>query len=140
MGINSKNEILTLFYIEHLKAKEIANKLNFSAPYITKIIKQDARYDIEKKARKQITSSNRKTAQNKFAKEKRERKRIEDNYQTLQAQHTQASIELSKNSHLSNKNYHKWNRSAYQYNPSKNRYEFKEGLGRSADVPKYIKY
>lgn len=33
----------------------------------------------------------------------------------------------------------KWNISAYRYNPSKHRYEFDERLGRSADVPKYIK-
>lgn len=48
-------------------------------------------------------------------------------------------MELSKRSHLSDENYRKWNCSAYQYNASKRRYELKKELGRSFDVPKYIK-
>ena len=72
-------------------------------------------------------------------KHKREQKRIEDNYSTLQAQHRQDVLELSKSKRLSNENYRRWNNSAYKYNPLKRRYEFDESLGRSADVPKYIK-
>ena len=79
-----------------------------------------------------------KLEQNKFIKNKREKQRIEDNYSALQAQHAQASRELSKSKHLSNENYRKWNSSAYTYNPSKRRFEFDKNLGRSADVPKYI--
>ena len=47
--------------------------------------------------------------------------------------------ELSKSNHLSNESYRKWNYSAYKYNSSKRRYEFDEKLGRSYDIPKYIK-
>ena len=57
----------------------------------------------------------------------------------MEEQHRQASYELSKSKHLSNENYRKWNSSAYKYNPSKHRYEFDKKLGRSNDVPKYIK-
>lgn len=57
----------------------------------------------------------------------------------LEEQHRLASLELSKAKHLSNETYRKWNISAYKYNPSKHRYEFDENLGRSADIPKYIK-
>ena len=57
----------------------------------------------------------------------------------MKSQHDQATRELSKSSHLSNESYRKWNYSAYSYNPSKKRYEFDNKLGRSADVPKYIK-
>ena len=53
--------------------------------------------------------------------------------------HNQASSELSERKYLTNENYKKWNKSAYNYNPSKKRYEFDSSLGRSADVPKYIK-
>lgn len=36
--------------------------------------------------------------------------------------------------------YRNWNKSAYSYNEKKRRFEFKEDeLGRSYDVPKYIK-
>lgn len=135
----SKENIIGLFYIEHLKVKEIATKENTSSAYITKIIKQDARYMQEKEYRKLISKDKRKVAQNNFIKNKREKKRIEDNYSYVQSQHEQATRELSKSSHLSNENYRKWNYSAYKYNPSKHRYEFDNNLGRSIDVPKYIK-
>ena len=135
----SKENIIELFYIEHLKVKEISEIVNTSSAYITKIIKQDARYLQEKEYRKNISKQKRKIDQNNFIKKKREQQRIEDNYSTVQAQHEQATRELSKTRHLSDENYRKWNYSAYKYNPSKRRYEFDETLGRAADVPKYIK-
>ncbi len=135
----SKENIINLFYNEHLKTKEIAEKLHVSSSYVTKIIKQDDRYIQEKNFRKKESKNNRKIAQNKFIKKKREKQRLEDNYSYVQSQHEQATRELSKSSHLSNESYRKWNYSAYSYNPSKKRYEFDERLGRSVDVPKYIK-
>ncbi|MGN1383783.1 MAG: hypothetical protein ACI4XD_00600 [Clostridia bacterium] len=134
-----KDDITTLFYIEHLKVKEIAEKVDTSSAYITKVVKQDSRYLQEKEYRKAISKDKRKVAQNNFIKNKRENKRIEDNYSFVQSQHEQATRELSKSKHLSNESYRKWNYSAYKYNPSKKRYEFDEKLGRSIDVPKYIK-
>lgn len=135
----SKENIIDLFYNEHLKVNEIAKKENVSSAYITKVIKQDIRYNQEKANRKGISKEKRKNAQNQFIKNKRENKRIEDNYSFVQEQHKQASKELSKSGHLSNESYRKFNISAYHYNPSKKRYEFDESLGRSYAVPKYIK-
>lgn len=134
-----KENILNLFYIEHLKVKDISAIVNTSSAYITKIIKQDTRYMLEKEYRKSISNAKRKVAQNNFVKNKRENKKIEDNYSIVQFQHEQATRELSKAKHLSNESYRKWNYSAYKYNPSKKRYEFNDTLGRSYDVPKYIK-
>lgn len=134
-----KDKILNLFYIEHLKVKEIAEKTSVTSAYITKVIKIDSRYKEEKNFRKEKSKEKRKLAQNNFIKQKRENKRIEDNYEFVQSQHIQASIELSKSKKLTDENYRKWNTSAYKYNPSKHRYEFDESLGRAADVPKYIK-
>lgn len=134
-----KDNIIYLFYIEHLKVKDIAEKVNTSSAYVTKIVKKDNRYLPEKIYRKTISKDKRKIDQNNFIKNKREKQRIEDNYSIVQVQHEQASKELSKSKHLSNENYRKWNCSAYKYNPSKKRYEFDEKLGRSIDVPKYIK-
>ena len=135
----SKENIINLFYIEHLKVNEIAEELSFSSAYITKIIKQDNRYLQEKEYRKTVSKTKRKIAQNNFIKAKRERKRIDNNYTTLQEQHRQASKELSKSRHLSTEAFRRWNTSAYKYNPSKRRYEFDSNLGRSYAVPKYIK-
>lgn len=137
--MNNKEKIIELYYIQHLKVKEIENLLKVSSAYISKIIKNDSKYENEKLYRKELSSQNRKIAKNKFAKNKREQKKIEDNYSTVQSQHIQASRELSKRTHLTNENYRKWNYSAYNYNPSKKRYEFDNKLCRSYDVPKYIK-
>lgn len=123
-----KEKIISSYYIEHLKVKEISEALDVSSAYITKIIKQDSRYAEEKKYRKDISKNKRRLAKNKFIKNKRDNKRIEDNYQAIQAQHDQASRELSKSKHLSNEAFRKWNYSAYTYNPSKRRYEFDERL------------
>ena len=57
----------------------------------------------------------------------------------LKNMHNQASVELSKPRKLSNMAYRNWNKSAFTYNEKKKRYEFREELGRSYDVPKYIK-
>lgn len=137
--MNNIEKIIDLFYIQHLKVKDIAETLNLSSAYITKIIKQDNRYVQEKNFRKQQNKQKRKITQNKFIKNKRDNKRIEDNYAIVETQHAQASRELSQSSYLTNENYRKWNSSAYKYNPSKNRYEFDDKLGRSYAVPKYIK-
>lgn len=136
---NPKEIIIDLFYIEHLKVKEIAKIVHTSSSYITKIIKQDKRYVGEKEYRANKSKEKRKLDQNKFIKHKREQKRIDDNFAFVEEQHRQASLELSKSKYLSNESYRKWNASAYKYNPSKHRYEFDENLGRSADIPKYIK-
>lgn len=135
----SKEDIINLFYIEHLKVKEIAERMNVTSAYITKVIKQDVRYMSEKDFRKAISKDKRRITQNNFIKNKREKQRMEDNYQAIKAQHDQASRELSKSKYLSNENYRKWNYSAYKYNPSKKRYEFDEKLTRSYAIPKYIK-
>jgi len=136
---NTKNEIISLYFSEHLKVKEIAEKINVSSAYITKLIKKDTRYMQEKEFRQKIQKQKRRLSQNEFIKKKREKQRIEDNYLLLQEQHNQAVRELSQSSHLTNENYRKWNISAYKYNPSKNRYEFDKALGRSYDVPEFIK-
>lgn len=136
---NKKDKIIELFFIRHLSVKEIADSIGTSSAYITKIIKTDERYVKEKQYRKEKSKEKRKQDKNNFMKNKREQKRIDDNYSFVQAQHYQATRELSKSRHITNETYRKWNSSAYKYNPLKKRYEFDEKLGRASDIPKYIK-
>lgn len=136
---NKKDKIIELFFIRHLSVKEIADSIGTSSAYITKIIKTDDRYVGEKQYRKEKSKEKRKQDKNNFMKNKREQKRIDDNYSFVQAQHYQATRELSKSRHITNETYRKWNSSAYKYNPLKKRYEFDEKLGRASDIPKYIK-
>lgn len=136
---NKKDKIIELFFISRLSVKEIADSIGTSSAYITKIIKTDERYVMEKQYRKEKSKEKRKQDKNNFMKNKREQKRIDDNYSFVQAQHYQATRELSKSRHITNETYRKWNSSAYKYNPLKKRYEFDEKLGRASDIPKYIK-
>ena len=136
---NKKDKIIELFFISHLSVKEIADYIGTSSAYITKIIKTDERYVMEKQYRKEKSKEKRKKDKNNFMKNKREQKRIDDNYSFVQAQHYQATRELSKSRHITNETYRKWNSSAYKYNPLKKTYEFDEKLGRASDIPKYIK-
>ena len=136
---NKKDKIIGMFFINHLSVKEIADSIGTSSAYITKIIKTDERYVMEKQYRKEKSKEKRKQDKNNFMKNKREQKRIDDNYSFVQAQHYQATRELSKSRHITNETYRKWNSSAYKYNPLKKRYEFDEKLGRASDIPKYIK-
>lgn len=136
---NKKDKIIELFFINHLSVKKIADSVGTSSAYITKIVKTDERYIQEKQYRKEKSKEKRKQDKNNFMKNKREQKRIDDNYSFVQAQHYQATKELSKSRHITNETYRKWNSSAYKYNPLKKRYEFDEKLGRASDIPKYIK-
>ena len=56
--MNNIEKIIDLFYIQHLKVKDIAKTLNISSAYITKIIKQDSRYIEEKDLRKKQNKAN----------------------------------------------------------------------------------
>jgi predicted XRE-type DNA-binding protein len=136
-----KQQILNLFFNEGLSQKEIVEKLDITKGYVSQVVTNDSRYKKfkEEKLKKSKIKHN-KQIQNITNKK---RKQIQFSYSvddlTLKRIHNQASAELSQRNHLNNENYRKWNYSAYNYNPSKKRYEFNEKLGRSYDVPKYIK-
>lgn len=139
MNKNLKSYVILLFYIQHYSTKDIAVEVNISESYVTKIIKQDNRYSEEKQRRREESKEKRRTYKRLHEKHRREAIRYDDNYSYIRTQHDKDARELSGAKHLSNESYRRWNYSAYHYNPSKKRYEFDSNLGRSADVPKYIK-
>ena len=136
-----KEKILNLFFNDGFSQKQIANELKVSKGYISQIVTKDERYPQFKKQKLIISKKKHNKQIQSITKEKR--KQIQFNYLVddlvLRTMHNQASAELSKGKHLTNESYRRWNHSAYKYNPSKKRYEFNENLGRSYDIPKYIK-
>lgn len=50
--MDKKEQILDLYFNKHLKQTEIAEKVNASQQYISKIIKKDGRYENEKSSKK----------------------------------------------------------------------------------------
>lgn len=138
---NRKITILDMYFIEKLRPVDIAKKLNISKSAVTQVLNKDKRYIEIKYERKKLNKKKHDEKTKKYVKDKRKITQFKNNADDLilKNMHNQASRELSEPKRLSNMAYRNWNKSAYSYNEKKSRYEFKDELGRSFDVPKYIK-
>ena len=136
-----KSMILDLYFNKRMKQIDIAELLNIAKSTVSKAVSKDERYIAEKQRRKAINKEKRNKDIRHRVEEQRKKSQFENAADDLilKNMHNQDCLEMSKRSQLSNENYRKWNYSAYKYNPSKARFEFDENLGRSFDVPKYIK-
>ena len=133
--MNSRKEtILDMYFLEHLKPVDIAKELKVSKSAVTQVLQKDDRYMAEKERRKAENyrkhikdTEDRNT---RIRKEKKFKNSVDD---------LVIKNELSAPKKISNMAYRNWNKSAYTYNESRNGYEFRKELGRSNDVPKFIK-
>ena len=139
--MSQKDEITKLYFVDRENPATIAKKLNISKSAVTQVLQKDDRYKKEKEVRKKQNKIRHNEKTKEIIKKTREIKQFKNRSEDLilKRMHNQASQELSKGKRLSNLAYRNWNTSAYSYNEAKRRYEFKEELGRSNDVPKYIK-
>lgn len=139
---SKRAEIIKMYFEEKMRPVDIAKKLNITKSAITQVLKKDNRYLRIKKERKNINQRKHRERTKDYIRVKRKMAQFEKSADDLilRNMHNQASRELSKPKRLSNMAYRNWNKSAYFYNVKKRRFEFKENeLGRSFDVPKYIK-
>lgn len=138
---NRKEVILNMYFIEKLKPVDIAKKLNISKSAVTQVLKKDNRYVQIKQERKSKNQMKHIEATKEHIKKKRKIAQFKNNADDLilRNMHNQASAELSQPRKMTNMAFRNWNKSAYSYNEKKRRFEFREELGRAADVPKYIK-
>lgn len=136
-----EQEILELYFTQKLKQKDIAEKLEISIYKVSRTVTKDARYITEKEERKKKSKIKHSEDTKKIVKRQREKKKFKQNLDdlVLRKMHNQAALELSKNSKLSDMTYRNWNTSAYTYNKNKKRFEFRDELGRSYAVKKYLK-
>lgn len=136
-----KNEVLKLYFEKNLNPTDIAKKFNVDKSTITRILQKDTGYLEEKKVRKQKNKKRHIQETKDYIKAERKIKQFKNSAEdlALKRKHNEASAELSDRKRLSNMAFRNWNKSAYSYNEKKRRFEFKEELGRSYDVPKYIK-
>lgn len=138
---NHRETIINRYFVDKLKPVEIAKELNISKSAVTQILQKDKRYQKEKNKRKTKNKIAHNEKTKKYIKNKREvikRKKDKDTID-LRNMHNQATAELSKKKRLSNIAYRNWNKSAFTYNKKRKGYEFRKELGRSYDVPKFIK-
>lgn len=136
--MNRKEQILTLYYDEKMKAVDIAKKYEISKQYISKIIREDIRYASEKEKRKDKTKVKKKEYTQRKMKEIRDKKQQLDAY--IRQQHIKDAKELSGGKIIiSNRAFRKYNASAYKYNRTKKCYEYDQKLIRTYATPRYIK-
>lgn len=132
------NTILTKFYELHEKPNNIANELNVSPSYITKIIKKDERYLQEKPYRQEISKENRKISKRDWIRNKRKTEYDKQIDEMVKRQHIEASKELSYSTEMSDMAFMKWNRSAYKYDKNSSDLVLDRKLKCSADIPKRV--
>lgn len=83
--MEKKEQILDLFYNNHLKQTKIAEIVELSAQYISKVVKKDSRYEQEKAYRKKSSKENRQSYLKDFFKNYKRPKKDDDSYIQLQA-------------------------------------------------------
>lgn len=131
--------IKDLYFNKKNNLTEISEIVGTSISYISKILRNDKRYQIEKNKRKQENLLLRRKKQKKLIYSDRKSKNDID-YINMKNQHDQDTRELSKHSVIGNDVLRKWCSSAYKYNKKRNRYEFdNDDLLKPADFPEYIK-
>ena len=128
-----------LYFEEKKTLTEIAEVINTSVSYISKILRKNEKYNEEKEKRKNENLLKRRNIQKDLIYGKR-KSNIDIEYIKLKTQHEQASMELSKRSILGKDTLRKWCSSAYVYNKNKKRYEFDtKNLNKPSDFPSYVK-
>lgn len=139
--MEKQQKIKDLYFNKNYTQTQIAKELNVSNQYVSKILKKESKYLEVKEQRKQINQRKNIQETKDYNKTKRKNAQFRNSADDLilKNMHNQASMELSQPKRLSNMAYRNWNKSAYSYNEKKKRFELKKEIGRSADVPKYIK-
>lgn len=137
---NLKEKIIHLYYDEHLKSVEIAKIVNKTPQYISKVIKEDDRYKIEKEY-KHNESIKRKRQYNKEYNKtyiRKDKENKEEYYALLELLKRDSKI-LSTRTEMSDIDFAKWNRSIYQYDKKSSNLVLKNGINVTKDVPRIVR-
>lgn len=134
--IGKNEEIIRLFYEEHKRPTDIAEELEVSKPYITKVIKKDERYDAEKRYRSNISKENHKACKRNYINKRRQTEKQE--YQAMIIQINKDNEYLSTKTQISDMDFAKWNRGMFQYDKNSSDLFLKRGFKFAFDVPKRV--
>ena len=128
--MNRQEAIKKLYFECKYNQKEIAETLEISNKYVSKVLLEDSRYKEEKEKRKKTID---------YIKNKR-KLNMNTEYEKLKQMHIQASRELSGGKNISNRAFRNWNSSIYKYNDKTKSYYLKKGIVTGFDVPKKINW
>lgn len=138
--MDKKEQILDLYFNNHLQQTEISNQLQVSQQYISKIVKKDERYKQEKDYRKSQNAEKRKIYQMEYQKNYIRKKDNDIAFEALQAQLAQDARLLSyRANNLSIYALKRANSSIYEYDKNRNQYIMLKGIKASIDLPRRIK-
>ena len=139
METDRKEKILDLFFNEHLKQINIAQILDVSKQYVSKILKADSRYAEAKQNKLKENAIKRKEYLTEYFKTYQRPKDEDNSYEQMKAQQNQDSLELSyyNSGYINDYAFAKWNISAYHRN-KKGNLVLNKGLNVVFDVPRTI--
>lgn len=139
--MDKKQEIEEMFFKRRMTLTKISQEVNLSISYISRILKDNNKYNDEIEKRKNETKEKWKKRRKEIMRETRKedavQKMIEN--QVVKNMHDQAAREMSRGRGIGNHTLLKWC-SVYKYNKGKKCYEFeKSDLLKPHDFPQYIK-
>ena len=135
----TKEKIIELFYIKHLKPTEIAKKLKIGMSYITKIIQKDSRYIREKEIRRQENKEKSKIQKRIYAQNRRKKEKEEkQEYKKLLVQINRDNEYLSTKKKENDLQFVNCNRSAYDYDKNSSDLVLKDNINAGYAVPKRV--
>lgn len=137
--MNKKELILKMYYKEHLKQKDIAEKLKVSQGYVSQVIKNDERYNTHKETKHKISMIKKANYNKEYYKTYKRPRKDDNSYQELQAQLAKDIAELSYQGkyNISDYDFAKWNASSYHRN-KKGNLSLVTGLTVGFDVPRTV--
>lgn len=139
-----KERIKKLYYEKRLNIVMISQKLHISKQYVSKIVRNDTRYELERTKRKDenVIKQKRRNIQCIIKNRKKKKFKADQIKAFMEKQHFQATRELSGRKTINNRAFRNWNSSIYQFHNRSKEYrvkqEFKDRI--SYAVPKKIKW
>lgn len=139
MNLERNELIYNLYFKDKLNVSEISKKVNLSISQISRILSKSTLYQQEKSNRKEENRKKHNEQAKEIMRNKRNKKQMEEKA-IMNKLHNQAAIELSYFSSISKVALRKNCSSSYNYNNKKARFELKDNIAYSNDMPKIIKY
>lgn len=139
MDLERNELIYNLYFKDKLTVSKISKKVNLSISQISRILSKSSLYQQEKSNKKKKIVKKHQEQAKEIMRKKRYKKQMEEKA-IMDKLHNQAAIELSYFSSMSKIALRKNCSSAYNYNNEKERFELKDNMAYSNDMPKIIKY
>lgn len=139
MDLERNELIYNLYFKDKLAVSKISKKVNLSISQISRILSKSPLYQQEKANRKEKNHKKHNEQTKEIMRKKRNKRQMEEKA-IMEKLHREATIELSYFGPISKVAIRRSCSSAYCYSTQKKRFELKDNMAYSNDMPKIIKY